>query len=360
MSNKKSKSALSVKPGVENAQALNPNLSGRIKRSALLKPDEYIDGIRNGDLSILSRAITLVESQKEDHQQLAEEVINACLPFAGNAIRIGITGIPGVGKSTFIEAFGAYLIQAKKKKVAVLAVDPSSQKTKGSIMGDKTRMEELSQLPEAFIRPSPSAGSLGGVARKTRETAILCEAAGFDIIMIETVGVGQSETAVKRMVDYFLLLLLPGAGDELQGIKRGIMEMADGIAINKADGDDLKRAQVAASDVKRAIHLFPPNENGWQVPVDTCSSLHNLGIDILWENIDRFYRHTHAKGFFESNRQEQTKWWLRETISESLLQLFNKNEAVSKRYQEIEAAIKTNRVSPFTAAKELLALFLGK
>jgi LAO/AO transport system kinase len=360
VSKKKSKSALSVKPGVTNAQALNPNLGGRLKRSVALSADDYVAGIRTGDLSILSRAITLVESQLETHQELAEQVINACLPYSGNSMRIGITGIPGVGKSTFIEAFGLHLIQQQHKKVAVLAVDPSSQKTKGSIMGDKTRMEKLSQLPEAFIRPSPSAGSLGGVARKTRETAILCEAAGFDTIIIETVGVGQSETAVKRMVDYFLLLLLPGAGDELQGIKRGIMEMADGIAINKADGDNLKRAQVAAADVKRAIHLFPSDQRAWQVPVDTCSSLHNTGIEKLWENAERFQRHMKTKGFFNANREEQSAWWLRETISDALLQQFYKNDAVAARYNELERAIKTNQVSPFTAARQLLRLFLRK
>ena len=358
MSGKSRKSALSVQPGVSGAEPLNPNLGKQLKRTTTLPAGDYVAGILRGDLSILSRAITLVESTLDEHQKLAEEVINACLPHSGNAIRIGITGIPGVGKSTFIEAFGMHLIREANKKVAVLAVDPSSQKTKGSIMGDKTRMEILGQQKEAFIRPSPSAGSLGGIARKTRETAILCEAAGFNAIIIETVGVGQSETAVKSMVDYFMLLLLPGAGDELQGIKRGIMEMADGIAINKADGDNLKRAQIAASDVKRAIHLYPPDPRGWHVPVDTCSSLEETGIDTLWQNIDKFQRHMVSKGVFEETRQEQASYWLRETITESLLHKFYQNVAVKARFAELETAIKTNKVSPFTAARELLGLFL--
>jgi LAO/AO transport system kinase len=357
MSGKPRKSALHVQPGVTPAEPLNPNLGNQLKRTAALNAQHYVAGILGGDLAILSRAITLVESTLPEHQKLAEEVINACLPHSGNSIRIGITGIPGVGKSTFIEAFGLHLIREAQKKVAVLAVDPSSQRTKGSIMGDKTRMEVLSQQKQAFIRPSPSAGSLGGVARKTRETAILCEAAGFDAIIIETVGVGQSETAVKSMVDYFLLLLLPGAGDELQGIKRGIMEMADGIAINKADGDNLKRAQLAAADVKRAIHLFPPDPRGWHVPVDTCSSLENSGIATLWQNIERFERHMVAKGFFAQNREDQAAWWLRETITEALLNQFHHHAAVQARYAELEAAIRAHRVSPFTAARELLALF---
>jgi len=358
MTKKSHPSALSVQPGVAGAQPLNPALGAHLKPQHKLTATQYVQGILAGDITLLSRAITLVESTLTAHQVLAEEVINACLPHAGKSIRIGITGIPGVGKSTFIEAFGLHLIREAQKKVAVLAVDPSSQRTKGSIMGDKTRMELLSQQKDAFIRPSPSAGSLGGVARKTRETAILCEAAGFDAIIIETVGVGQSETAVKSMVDYFLLLLLPGAGDELQGIKRGIMEMADGIAINKADGDNLKRAQLAAADVKRAIHLFPADPRGWHVPVDTCSSLENLGIATLWQNIERFERHMVTKGYFEKTRQAQASYWLRETITEALLHQFHENENVKQRYAELEAAIKTNAVSPFTAARELLALFV--
>jgi LAO/AO transport system kinase len=357
MDQKKKKSALSVQPGVAKASSLNPDLAGKIQRSPLLTAEQYVEGILNGNISILSRAITLVESQLDSHQEIAEKIINACLPHSGHSLRIGITGIPGVGKSTFIESFGLHLIFCEQKKVAVLAVDPSSERTKGSIMGDKTRMERLAQHPDAFIRPSPSAGSLGGVARKTRETAILCEAAGFNIILIETVGVGQSETAVNSMVDFFLLLLLPGAGDELQGIKRGIMEMADGIAINKADGENLRKAQVAAGDVKRALQLFPKDEREWHVPVLLCSALENTGIDELWNSIDRFWRHMMLKGHFMNKRHEQAAYWLRETITASLVHDFQRHPLVIKKYQELEKAIKDNMVSPFSAARELLAIF---
>ncbi len=358
MSEKSRKSALSVQPGVQGAAPLNPNLRNSVKAGKTLLVNDFVQGILSGDISILSRAITLIESTKTEHQKLAEQVINACMPHAGNALRIGITGIPGVGKSTFIESFGVNLIQNHHKKVAVLAIDPSSELNKGSILGDKTRMEKLSQQPEAFIRPSPSAGSLGGVARKTRETAILCEAAGFNCIIIETVGVGQSETAVKSMVDFFLLLHLPGAGDELQGIKRGIMEMADGIAINKADGENMARATVAMQDVKRALNLYPQQESGWHVPVLACSALHNAGIPEIWETIERFERHMKLKGFFEINRANQATYWLKETITEALMQQFNAVPAVKMRYQELETEIKNHKVSPFTAARELIELFL--
>jgi len=350
-------SALDVKAGVADVSALNPALAANIARAKLLTTDAYVKGILAGDVSILSRAITLVESHLGAHKTQAEELINACLPFASKSVRIGITGIPGVGKSTFIEAFGCHLIQQENKKVAVLAVDPSSQRTKGSILGDKTRMELLAREKNAFIRPSPSAGSLGGVARKTRETTILCEAAGFDVVLIETVGVGQSETAVKSMVDFFLLLLLPGAGDELQGIKRGIMEMADGIAINKADGDNLKNAQVAAGDVKRALRLYPQND--WIVPVQLCSSSEKKGINTIWQDIETYIRHAITKGNFENNRQAQAVYWLHETIGESLLSLFRNHPEVSSRYAQIEAEIKNNKKSPFSAAQELIGLFLG-
>ena len=360
MSKPKKTSALSVQPGVEDTSDLNPNLKGRLKKNILPPPEELVKGILAGDITTLGRAITLIESTKADHQQLAEKVINACLPHSGNAFRMGITGIPGVGKSSFIESFGNYLIGSHRKKVAVLAVDPSSGKNKGSILGDKTRMERLSQNKHAFIRPSPSAGSLGGVARKTRETAILCEAAGFNVILIETVGVGQSETAVKSMVDYFLLLLLPGAGDELQGIKRGIMEMADAIAINKADGDNAKRAEIAKADVNRALHLYPADARGWQVPVKTCSALEVFGIDDIWEDALTFERHMKTKGWFDTNRQEQSAWWLRETITESLINQFNKKPKVKNRLAQLEEEIKHNRISPFTAARELVEIFLNE
>ena len=357
MKDKKKYSALKVSPGVVQPEVLNPNLKAQLKRSALPSQQKFVSGILAGDIGFLGRAISLVESTLPAHQLMAEAIINACLPHSGNSLRLGITGIPGVGKSTFIESFGLHLI-AQNKKVAVLAIDPSSQKTGGSILGDKTRMEKLSQNPNAFIRPSPSAGSLGGVARKTRETIILCEAAGFDTIIVETVGVGQSETAVKSMVDFFLLLLLPGAGDELQGIKRGIMEMADGIAINKADGQNLQKAQAAASDVKRALRLYPTDKNQWQVPVQLCSATENTGITELWETIEMYVRHSTSKGFFAHNRGLQAAYWLQETISENLLSAFYQHPEIKAKYQDLLTDIKQNKVSPFTAARDLMALFL--
>lgn len=347
-----------MQKGVEAVSHINPNLGNRLVSGGLLAPEAYVAGILRGDVTLLSKAITLIESALPAHQQLAQQVVNACLPHSGKSVRIGITGVPGVGKSTFIEAFGLHLINHQQKKVAVLAVDPSSQKTKGSILGDKTRMEQLSVSPNAYIRPSASAGSLGGVARKTRETIVLCEAAGFDTILIETVGVGQSETAVKSMVDFFLLLLLPGAGDELQGIKRGIMEMADAIAINKADGANEKRAQVAAADIKRAIAHFPPHPQGWQVAVSTISSMQNSGMAELWLQMDKYVRHMTIKGFFKANRQEQDIWWLRETLTQNLLQNFYAQPQVKQKLQEIETKVRQQKISPFAAARDLLDIFL--
>ena len=270
---------LKVNKGIEQPDPMNPNLAARLKniRKKALSIDDYVEGILKGDINILSQAITLVESSKTEHQAVAQEVIKRCLPSSGSSIRIGITGVPGAGKSTFIESFGKYLT-GQGHKIAVLAIDPSSERSKGSILGDKTRMEELSCDPHAYIRPSPSAGSLGGVARKTREAMILCEVAGFDIILIETVGVGQSETAVHSMVDFFLLIQIAGAGDELQGIKRGIMEMADGIIINKADGNNISKAQLAKAQLQSALHLFPPHESGTEPKVLTCSAYEKIRI----------------------------------------------------------------------------------
>src|SRR4030043_589923 len=266
-------SALKVQKGIEQPPGINPEvLSGKArKKSRKYTVDEYVSGILSGNRTILSRAITLTESLLPKHYETIQAIIEKCLPFSGRSVRIGITGIPGAGKSTFIESFGLYLAD-QGRKIAVLAIDPSSKKTKGSILGDKTRREKLSVHPDAFIRPSPSAGTLGGVARKTRETIILCEAAGFDTILVETVGVGQSETSVHSMVDFFLLLMLAGAGDELQGIKRGIFEMADLVAITKADGTNIKKAERAKSEYSNALHLFPPSESGWIPRVITCSS----------------------------------------------------------------------------------------
>jgi len=318
--------------------------------------EEYVAGIKAGDISILSRAITLVESTRVDHRELSQQIIEACIPFSGNSIRIGITGVPGVGKSTFIESFGKH-ITAQGKKLAVLAIDPSSEQNKGSILGDKTRMEALCQDDMAFIRPSPAAGSLGGVARKTRESILLCEAAGYDIIIVETVGVGQSETAVHSMVDFFLLLMLSGAGDELQGIKRGIMEMADTITITKADGDNTNRSKAAVGDYKRAIHLFPPTQSGWIPKVLTCSALQNEGIQELWECVASFVNHSKTNNFFDNNRKDQAQFWLHESIQEQLGQRFYHNPKIKSELQEMEKQVVAGSISPFTAASKLIALF---
>ena len=283
-------SGLNVNHGVEPLPSVNADSVKRFlknKKNRSLTVQQYVDGILDGDITILSQAVTLVESSKPEHQEIAQEIIVKCLPFSGNSIRIGITGVPGVGKSTFIEAMGKY-ITSKGKKLAVLAIDPSSERTKGSILGDKTRMEDLSIDPNAYIRPSPSAGSLGGVARKTREIIVLCEAAGFNHAFIETVGVGQSETAVHSMVDFMLLLLLPGAGDELQGMKRGIVELADLLAINKADGDNQQKVKLAKADYRQALHLFPASENGWKPDVVACSSLTGSGIPEIWKQVESF------------------------------------------------------------------------
>src|SRR5574344_1322177 len=295
-------SALNVQEGIEQPSVVNPYWQKKQKKK--LSVNDFVAGITNGNRVILSRAITLIESVNPAHQAIAQEVIEKCLPFSGRSIRIGITGVPGVGKSTFIESFGKY-VTSQGKQLAVLAIDPSSERSKGSILGDKTRMEELSTDPHAFIRPSPSGLTLGGVARKTRESIILCEAAGFDVIIVETVGVGQSETAVNSMVDFFLLLMLAGAGDELQGIKRGIMEMADALVINKADGDNVRPSELAKTRYQSALRLFPKQENGWEVPVITCSAIENHAIDKVWQIICDFEKQTQNNGFFDRNRNEQ-------------------------------------------------------
>ncbi len=322
-----------------------------------LTAKEYFSAIQNGNRAILSKAITLVESTNQKHQKIAEELIELCLPHSGNSIRIGVTGVPGVGKSTLIESFGSYLIEEKNKKVAVLAIDPSSKKSGGSILGDKTRMNNLSINDNAFIRPSPSSGTLGGVAKTTRETTILCETAGFDVVLIETVGVGQSEIEVKSMVDFFLLLMLAGAGDELQGIKRGIMEIADGIFINKADGENTKKARLAIQEYKNAIHLFPPNLNNWIPKVDSCSAIENKGVDRIWEVIESFKNLTISNGSFHENRKKQAKFWLEHTIQESVKSLFYTDEKVATKLKELENDVLEGNLSPFKAAKELVSIF---
>ena len=318
-----------------------------------LNIEEYFNGVKSNNRSILSRAITLIESSKKSHQILAEKLIQKCLPHSGNSIRIGITGVPGVGKSTFIESFGKH-ITMQGHKLAVLAIDPSSQKSGGSILGDKTRMEELSSNPNAFIRPTASSGSLGGVARSTRETIILFETAGYDTIIVETVGVGQSETTVHSMVDCFLLLLLAGAGDELQGIKRGIMEMADIITINKADGDNIKSAQRAAAQVKNAIHLFPPTDNGWITQIETCSAFENIGLDTIWDEIKSFENSTKLHGVFKSKRQNQAVYWMHQTIKEQLENQFYQNPIKKDKLANMEKALLNNLLSSYQAAKNLL------
>uniref|UniRef100_UPI003216E57F methylmalonyl Co-A mutase-associated GTPase MeaB n=1 Tax=uncultured Draconibacterium sp. TaxID=1573823 RepID=UPI003216E57F len=349
---------LKVNSGIAQPESVSNDSVKRFlkKKRKLHSADEYVTGILNGDITLLSKAVTLVESSKSEHQKLAQEIITKCLPHSGNSIRIGITGVPGVGKSTFIEAFGKY-ITGRGDKLAVLAIDPSSERTKGSILGDKTRMEELSGDSNAYIRPSPSAGSLGGVARKTRETIILCEAAGFNHILIETVGVGQSETAVHSMTDFFLLLMLAGAGDELQGIKRGIMEMADLIAINKADGNNVERAQMAQVQYKNAIHLFPKKESDWDPGVVTCSAFHKTGIDKIWGQVEKYKKQTMENGYFYKKRNEQSTYWMHETIEENLKRNFYDHPEIKEKLKVLESYVLTDKMSSFIAAGELLSLY---
>lgn len=348
---------LKVNKGISGMPIINPNLRKRKTRSLTI--DEYVKGILDGDITILSRAVTLVESMLPIHQETAQKIIERCLPHAGKSMRIGITGVPGAGKSTSIDSFGMHLIK-QGRKLAVLAIDPSSERTKGSILGDKTRMEQLSREKNAFIRPSPAAGSLGGVARKTRETIVLCEAAGFDTIFVETVGVGQSETAVHSMVDFFLLIQLAGTGDELQGIKRGIMEMADGIIVNKADGDNIDKANLAASHYRNALHLFPPTESGWKPKVLTYSGYYSLGIKDIWDMIDEYRHFTQDNGFFKQKRQRQAKWWMYETINDELRDSFYNAPEIQALIPEIEKDILDDRTSSFVAARKLLDVYFRK
>lgn len=349
---------LTVNSGVAQPPSVNPYLT-RLRRKPLPSPGELVEGILKGDITMLSRAVTLVESLNPAHYALAQEVIEKCLPHSGRSRRIGITGVPGAGKSTSIDAFGLHVLR-DGGKLAVLAVDPSSERTNGSILGDKTRMEKLSTHPGAFIRPSPSAGSLGGVARKTRETVVLCEAAGYDNIFIETVGVGQSETAVHSMVDFFLLIQLAGTGDELQGIKRGIMEMADGIVINKADGDNIHRAQLAQAQFRSALHLFPPTASGWTPEVLTYSGYYEIGIAEVWDMIDRYFAYVSANGYFDERRRLQAKYWMRETIDEQLRNHFYRNPEVERMLAELESQVLSNRLSSFTAANSVLDSYFSR
>lgn len=315
--------------------------------------EEYINGVLSGNRVILSQAITLTESTRPEDQELASQVVHACLPHAGNSLRIGITGIPGVGKSTFIESFGQLLLE-RGHKISVLAIDPSSERSKGSILGDKTRMEALTREENAYIRPSPSGGSPGGVARKTRESIILCEAAGFDRILVETVGVGQGETIVHSMVDFFLLLMLPGAGDELQGMKRGIMEMADGIAITKSDSGNDKRAKIAAADYRRALELFPPADHGWKAEVILTSAVTGMGLDEVYSLLENFLESMKENGFFEKRRKGQAVYWMNEYLSELVRNRILENRDSRQYRQEIQERVTGGTLSPFEAAAMLL------
>ena len=348
---------LTVNKGIAQPPIVNPYMK-RKPRRRLLSADEYVDGILKGNITVLGQAVTLVESQNPDHCALAQEVIEKCLPHAGRSVRIGITGVPGAGKSTSIDAFGLHVLK-DGGKLAVLAIDPSSERSNGSILGDKTRMEKLSVHPDAFIRPSPSAGSLGGVARKTRETIVLCEAAGFDKIFVETVGVGQSETAVHSMVDFFLLIQLAGTGDELQGIKRGIMEMADGIVINKADGDNIDRARLAQAQFRNALHLFPLPPSGWTPEVLTYSGYYEIGIPEVWDMIYRYFDFVKKNGYFEEKRRQQEKYWMYESINEHLKAHFYNNPVIEEMLAAKQKLVLEAKQSSFMAAADVLNYYFS-
>lgn len=336
---------------------LNDWFKKRKERRKQLNSNSLLNGLVLNNIAILSTSITLLESSRTDDKEIAKELIKLCLPYSGKSIRIGITGVPGVGKSTFIESFGKTLLK-EGKKLAILAIDPSSEFSGGSILGDKTRMEELSQMENVFIRPSPAGKTLGGVAQKTRESILLCEAAGFDVILIETVGVGQSETMVHSMVDFFLLLMLSGAGDELQGIKRGIMEMADSIVITKADGDNLQKAKLASREYQNALHLFPPNPNGWIPKSLVCSAITGENISTLNEIINSFTNHTKLNGWFDKKRHLQDKFWFHETLKELILNQFYKNEKMCIEIEKMEKEINEGNTSSFQAAEDLYKNYL--
>ena len=345
---------LTVNDGVAQPSIVNPYLKRQRVKRRQLSADEMVAGILQGDVTILSQAVTLVESVNPDHQAKAQEVIEKCLPYSGKSVRIGISGVPGAGKSTSIDEFGIHVLEKYGGKLAVLAIDPSSERSKGSILGDKTRMEKLSQHPKSFIRPSPSAGSLGGVARKTRETIILCEAAGFDKIFVETVGVGQSETACHSMVDFFLLIQLAGTGDELQGIKRGIMEISDGIVINKCDGDNVDRCHLAATSFRNALHFFPAHESGWEPKVLCYSGFYGLGIKEIWDMIYEYIAFVKNNGYFDYRRNEQAKYWMYETINEQLRNHFYHNPHIKEILRQSETAVLKGERTSFMAAADLL------
>lgn len=337
-----------------NKKSVDKLIAQHKKHQKKLSAKTLIPQILKGNKTALSEAITILESAQAKHQQIASEILQQALPHTGKSIRIGITGVPGVGKSTFIESFGLYLIE-QGKKVAVLAIDPSSEKSKGSILGDKTRMNNLAIQENAFIRPSSSRGSLGGVAQNTRESILLCEAAGFDVILVETVGVGQSEIAVHSMTDFFLLLMLAGAGDELQGIKRGIIEMADALVITKTDGKNIAASNLARSQYKSALHLFPVNKNNWLPQVETISALENKGIDKVWKIVQDFETKTKANGHFEINRNEQQLYWMHESVKEKILNEFYQNESTKKIIDKVSKELLTGKITSQEGAKKIIS-----
>ncbi|MEI6124381.1 MAG: methylmalonyl Co-A mutase-associated GTPase MeaB [Bacteroidota bacterium] len=358
MTQKPYKSALKVQGGIAQPASVNKNALQNIRKNkpATLTTAQMVEGILAGNITLLSQAITLIESTLAEHQQRAQEVLKACLPFSGKSVRVGITGVPGVGKSSFIDVLGTYLTKLRKK-VAVLAIDPSSYRSKGSILGDKTRMEELSTDCHAFIRPSPSAGTLGGVAQKTWESIILCEAAGFDTIFVETVGVGQSETLVHAMVDFFLLLMLAGAGDELQGIKRGIMEMADALVINKADGNNIARAKLAQTEYQNALHLYPLPDSGWLPVVTTCSAHEKTGIADVWDIVEDYIAFTKRNNYFNIKRTEQDLQLMHHALKDLLLSNFYACDEIKDQIRQVEKDIEKKRISSYNAAKKLSELY---
>ncbi len=348
---------LQVNDGVAQPSIINPYLQRSRFRRQELSADDMVKGILEGNVTILSQAVTLVESVNPQHQKKAQEVIEKCLPYSGKSVRIGISGVPGAGKSTSIDEFGIHVLDRFGGKLAVLAIDPSSERSKGSILGDKTRMEKLSVRQDAFIRPSPTAGSLGGVARKTRETIVLCEAAGYDKIFVETVGVGQSETACHSMVDFFLLIQLAGTGDDLQGIKRGIMEICDGIVINKCDGDNVDKCHMAARNFSNALHFFPKSESGWQPKVLCYSGFYGLGIKEVWDMIYEYFDFVQTNGYFSHRRNEQAKYWMYESINEHLRNSFYNNPVIEQKLIEAERSVLAGEKTSFVAANELLKIY---
>jgi LAO/AO transport system kinase len=342
-------------------RSINPELlaSRSVAARRRLTAAQYIDGILEGNRVTLARAITVIESDLSQDAELSRKILDAVLPYSGRSCRVGITGVPGAGKSTFIDALGMYLVRELGEKIAVLSVDPSSPVSGGSILGDKTRMEQLASQEQAFIRPSPARGHLGGVARRTRETMLLCEAAGYSNIIVETVGVGQSEIAVRSMTDFFLLLMIPGAGDELQGIKRGIIEQIDGMVINKSDGDNKSRAERARVDYASALRMFPPGADGWKPRVLTCSALHNQGVVEVWELVQEHRRQQWENNFFQQRRSRQALDWMRELIALGLEDMFRNDIGVRERLPGLEQTVKQGSTSSFSAAQELLAIFRG-